>query len=535
MTITETDPAAVDAAEEEEPQLPGAPQATPLIGLVAIEEEDTIGGGNVGDKRIFPPEAFSWRTPPLTFHVLTTIPGWGHGEADVAGHVSRIKRVPVGDPALTQLFGELHGVNAVVAVGRFDTGEVGTDAARMVGERTLSCLSCDPGGEINVEERCTQTMEDEYGEFCVNYEVRFTHYQIAGFTVLDVGGIDQTTVRIASDADLALFEQLNDLGPGQGAEPMLDDPDLEADEELAAAAWAPLVTPVQPLTAAAGTASPPGRYFEKPAALAGAGFRRLRVAEPDADGWRHVFGYVAPAEGTGHCHIGYPGECKEAKPSPTEYRAGFRTGYVLTAEGDELETGVITMGVGHAPMRRMGRRLSANEAKAHYDNNALVVAYVMCGDDENGWWVSGVAKPSITDAEVMAVRGGALSGDWRGLGGHAEGIAALVVNHPGFPPDSEEGAMAAAADAQTLVEDGHLVAAVGLGRVTGGCGCGGHARAGTDRQLLARLENVERETKRQKALNADREIEALKSGLQRPDPDQAARLLGAGMRRPDRA
>ena len=139
------------------------------------------------------------------------------------------------------------------------------------------------------------------------------------------------------------------------------------------------------------------------------------------DGW--IYGHLAS---WGTCHIGIPGTCVEAPSSPTDY-AYYRTGVVMTDKG-AIPVGQITMGTGHADMGA-----NAKVAAAHYDNTGSVVADVAAGDDDYGIWVSGLIRPGTTPEQVAAIRAGALSGDWRSIGGHLELVAALVVNVPGFP------------------------------------------------------------------------------------------------------
>jgi hypothetical protein len=58
---------------------------------------------------------------------------------------------------------------------------------------------------------------------------------------------------------------------------------------------------------------------------------------------------------------------------------------------------------------------------------------VAAGEDEHGIWISGAVRASATPEQIAALRGSALSGDWRTIRGHLELVAALAVNVPGFP------------------------------------------------------------------------------------------------------
>lgn len=136
-----------------------------------------------------------------------------------------------------------------------------------------------------------------------------------------------------------------------------------------------------------------------------------------------VFGHVAT---WGTCHIGFDATCVTPPKSAAAY-AYFLTGEVLTEDGP-LPVGTITLGTGHA-----AATLGARPAAAHYDNTGLAAAYVNAGEDEWGIWVAGHLCSSVTAAQVEALRGSVLSGDWRRIGGNLEMVATLAVNVPGFP------------------------------------------------------------------------------------------------------
>jgi hypothetical protein len=88
-------------------------------------------------------------------------------------------------------------------------------------------------------------------------------------------------------------------------------------------------------------------------------------------------------------------------------------------------------------------------AVSHYDNTGTGVADVNAGEDAHGIWVAGAMRPGVSEQQMYVLKAtGALSGDWRRIGGNLELVAALAVNVPGFPIPRV--AMAAAASGQTL-------------------------------------------------------------------------------------
>ena len=216
---------------------------------------------------------------------------------------------------------------------------------------------------------------------------------------------------------------------------------------------------VAPALAASG-ALPPAAWFADPQAS------RREPLHVEADGrvWGHVYGW-------GECHTGSgPGQCIQAPPSRHAY-AYFLTGRVLTDAG-EIPTGPITIAANHAPLRA-----SWLGAKDHYENTALAVADVTCGEDVHGIWVAGMVRPGTPDEQVHALRASCPSGDWRPIGGALELVAVLSVNMPGFP------ALAASyhgAELTALVASGVLPDEA--------CSCGGGEVSAS---LAARLERME--------------------------------------------
>lgn len=136
-----------------------------------------------------------------------------------------------------------------------------------------------------------------------------------------------------------------------------------------------------------------------------------------------VAGYLAT---WGTCHVGLPG-CTTAPSSVTGY-AHFLRRSVVTASGERVPVGVLTVGGGHADPK-----LGVLPAMQHYDDVGSAVARVFAGEDEHGIWVAGYV-PSYADPEkVRQLADLDVSGDWRSVGGNLELIAVCAVNTPGFP------------------------------------------------------------------------------------------------------
>jgi hypothetical protein len=193
------------------------------------------------------------------------------------------------------------------------------------------------------------------------------------------------------------------------------------------------------ITAAGGPVRPPAAWFADPDFVVGDD-RLVEILDKRGNGDAYacpltvtedgrVYGHIAP---WGVCHTGKLGTCVTAPHTTTDY-AYFRLGEIQTAEGEHIKVGKLTADVGHATTQPGVMGFTAPEAIAHYDNSALQVAYVNIGEDEFGIWVAGAVAPTATEEQVQKLRASSISGDWRGIGGKPELVAALCVNQPGFP------------------------------------------------------------------------------------------------------
>jgi hypothetical protein len=137
----------------------------------------------------------------------------------------------------------------------------------------------------------------------------------------------------------------------------------------------------------------------------------------------HVFGHIAAWHTS---HIGLPTSTR-----PPRSRSGyayFHTGVVRVDDGNDIPVGQLTLAGGHAPLSA-----DAFNAVKHYDDTSSAVADVCAGEDAFGIWVAGALRPTITHAQVRALRASSPSGDWRPINGRLELVAVCQVNVPGFP------------------------------------------------------------------------------------------------------
>lgn len=156
-----------------------------------------------------------------------------------------------------------------------------------------------------------------------------------------------------------------------------------------------------------------------------------------------IYGHVADWNGS---HIGHMGV------KPPRNHTGYRYFHLGAYDhsGSEIDVGCITLHTLHADIR-----LPAEEARKAYENTGSVAAYIKCGEDKFGIWFSGKLAKGLDEADIEALRGAKVSGDWRGINGKSELIGVLAVNIPGFPIERERVLVASGMrDPLTLIASG---------------------------------------------------------------------------------
>lgn len=374
----------------------------PWVAPIAFLSEPT------GDGRDFSETVWSWRDPsesllPLMLHTETDM---GHFGAQLAGFVTSISYSD--------------GVGTMA--GRFYDNEQGRQARDLLLDGRRFGVSVDPGGGTEVEFRCVEQDEDGW---CVNEEITFLAYEVIGLTMTPFPGFARAHIVLdtpAESADEAGDESESDEAVAAASVA------AEGEHDAGGACCAPCaaraadaaVRRLSPVRASAGTTyplRPPRSWFDDPQ------LSRLTPLTVD-DETGQVYGHLAP---WGQCHTGYQGECVMTPHSQTSY-AYFRLGSVRCDNGEDVSTGRLTLGGGHADLS-----LSFRGAAEHYDNAGAAVADVAAGEDAHGIWIAGALRPGVTPEQVRALRASSLSGDWRPVGSGLELVAALAVNSPGFP------------------------------------------------------------------------------------------------------
>jgi Phage Mu protein F like protein len=378
-------------------------------------------GELTADGRIIDVGAISWRETPLTLMAMIETDE-GHDGAMVAGRIDQISRIP-------GFFGDERA--AIVGEGVFDTGDYGADIARLVADQTLRGVSADLGDvEIQLRPANPPSYPIGDGEFDYDDEdgpevypgdgdgdeviVAYVKGTILGATVCPFPAIGTGSIEIA-DAITASGSVVivRTLTAG------FDSSESSSSSLTAAAAGA---VPV----------APPAAWLEDP-----------RFTEPvplTVTDEGRVFGHVAT---WGVCHIGNPqgpNVCVTAPRSSSGYGM-FHLGELITAEGEAVSVGQVTLETNHAALN-----MTAKQAERHYADTGTVAAHGRCGEDRFGIWFAGALEPDLPVAKIRKLRASKLSGDWRRVNGRVELIGVLGVNIPGFPIPRPAAQIRASAD-----------------------------------------------------------------------------------------
>lgn len=184
--------------------------------------------------------------------------------------------------------------------------------------------------------------------------------------------------------------------------------------------------------------APPGEWFEG----FDLGGKTPLTVTPDG----RVYGHIATWDS---CHADFPGVCV---PPPRDPEAPFfHLGSVITAEGDEIPVGRLTVGGGHATTDK-----GLKAALEHYDSTSTCGAIVRAVEDQWGIGLFGATVAEATPEQVAAIRRSPLSGDWRKVGGRYRFAAAHAVNSPAYPVLRQGLAASIAASDEAFVVTGRV-------------------------------------------------------------------------------
>jgi hypothetical protein len=422
-----------------------AADAEPVLGPVDAEDNSfnmpvmVVEGRWTGDARYVVPGALTWRNLPLPAMALKTTT-MDHTGAELVGKIDTIDRSDGGDD----------GTNVLIGNGQFDTAANAAEIKRLIGGGYLRGVSVDIGDAMsefvwldsNGEECPESDDDDDWDLFDLLFGFSAATEPQPGEPYMMGEKIFKGKIMGATICPFPAFEgafvQIGDVAmAASGEQPPFDD-QLKM--------WMPSINIVDRqgerkmngLTAGAAPMVPPANWFHNPNLNAPTAITVEQSGE--------IFGHLALWT---ECHMSYQSQCIKAPHSMADY-AYMHTGVVLCENDELVPTGVITINTGHAELWQ-----NPSDAKAHYDNTGAVIADAAFGEDSLGIWFHGSLRPDADDLSVRRLRGAALSGDWRMIGGNLELVAALAVNVPGFPVKRPAARVAAGAPL-ALVAAGRL-------------------------------------------------------------------------------
>lgn len=400
-TLRVGDIAPIEAASTEESDFASnAPEGAEWTGILIVE------GIESGDGRKIAEGALTWRDLPLPL-MLQTENQPGHQGSIIAGSIIAVERVG----------------QDICAYGKFDSGEAGVEARRLLGEGTMRGVSAD----IDMVEIEWEIPESDIPEGDVSeddlYDLLFddravmvlTEGRIMGATLTPFPAFQEAMVEVLPGAEASALVASGGRTPSfvwrQHGSTTFTAPG-EAPKALVASGRKSELTKDIPEV-------PPMAWFEQ---------QKNDQAYPvkiEMNG--EIHGYAAA---WGSCHIGIADHCEPVPASMCSY-AQFRTGntQVRAAEGDKLvATGPVFMDTYHPDLY-----MNASDAFAHYADTGAAVADITVYEDEHGIQVRGAVRPGISGQQLRALRGADFSPDWRpDQYGNLECVAMLAVNCSGF-------------------------------------------------------------------------------------------------------
>ena len=363
-----------------------------VYGITADGSEETSNGAEFfiplvipegiesGDGRKFDGGSITMRELPLPllWQIKT---GEGHSGSVVIGKITEMERIDGG-------IGN--------ARGRFDTGEYGKEAERLVRGGFIRGVSADMDMFEAKEEQASESDSDSK---VGGGKMNITKARVMAVTLVPKPAFQECRIVLADQvADQEEKQVIQDGVYVDGVNP------LDASALVACG----IVAGAIPVT-------PPKQWFDNPKLNKPTG---LTVTDEG-----QVFGHIAA------WNVDHIGMAFGTKPPRSKSKYSyFHTGLVRTEEGSDIPVGQLTLAGGHASLEA-----SASEAVRHYDDTASAVADVHAGEDAYGIWVAGALRPGTTPEQIRALRASAPSGDWRPIKGSLELVAVCQVNVPGFP------------------------------------------------------------------------------------------------------
>lgn len=404
----------------------------------------TFEGAATIDQRYIVAGALSWRQLPLSLMAMHVNSGDGHVGSYVAGRIDRVDKDSVFDMNGQPL---PIGSTALRGSGVFDLAGVdGANIARLVNDEMLRGISVDLAieeiGLRNPENGEVKTLEEiDYEDveayFMGKRQLAIIKGTMVAATVVPTPAFDDARISLTASAAenkqatiVSRFKLLPQPQELVAAPLWVPGATTSWSDNVTVTNWPEYRIETAPnLTAAAVQTRPPREWFETQELP---GPTPLTILD---DG--RVFGHVALWES---CHVGFGEMCVKPPRSASHY-AYFHVGELTCDDGNGIAVGKLMYAGPHA-----GQALTRAQAARHYDSQTHVAAYLRAQDGQYGIWVSGVLRSGLTDDDIEQIKSNPPSGDWRGVNGQLEMIAALAVPVPGFPVPRAEMAVVSSGD-----------------------------------------------------------------------------------------
>lgn len=363
----------------------------------------TVEGVLSGDGRAILEESLTWRTLPLPL-MFQKVNAPGHDGSMAAGQIMEIERVG----------------NEIIGRGRYDSGEAGQEAKRMIDEGTLRGVSVDVDSVVVMFTDATTGLEVGFEDYLFgdasNVVETLVEGRIMGATITPFPAFEQAyieSISAGSDEALVASGALGDVW-------RISMPSTQ------------FVNAGQPPVALVASASgdhlrlaapvePPAEWFSlKP-------MDEVEPFEVHPDG--RVYGLVAKF---GTCHIGFTSHCVDV-PRNGDFRTFYSPKkHIVTSDGRKVSVGPIIMGTDHADTRWA----DPQRAIDHYAHTGSAVADVALYVNDFGIVAAGCLRPDADPLQVRRLRASDISPDWREIDNDLKLVALLAVNTSGFPVEA---------------------------------------------------------------------------------------------------
>lgn len=169
----------------------------------------------------------------------------------------------------------------------------------------------------------------------------------------------------------------------------------------------------------------------------------VKVSQPDANGYRNIFGIAAPR---GVCHrssIEGGGSCFQF-PGDVDRKLGhFHTGMEIALDdGSALRPGALTSGGLHVDTSLSTKGVSAREVNRHREDTNQILALVHAWDTPFGLAINGVVAANVDEHRLLQALAGAPSVEMWPAGRGRTLVGIHVVPTPAWPVVASAGGSA---------------------------------------------------------------------------------------------